>query len=286
LKTARKGEFISFSQSAFYYLTYTPSKFADMAAISSHLHSLGCSSFNKFFWRVPVHQLRSVLTFRGLENVVILKRSRSLVKNAIDDKNGIVELGSLVIVGYRLNRPSTRTRKIIQRALQRAPYFRLCPSVYALPQLKKLRSMSQASDKREMTTPGRLIDILGKLDCRVLRLSRITVLDSSMGILLVERMKVTRRARCRKLIQACKRIENSIRLQGEILSTKAFRLKLSEIKFRYRAMRTVLGFFKREMNIDVSKELVKVSKAISSCYSVLREVEDKSAVATIESPGY
>jgi hypothetical protein len=274
---------------AFCYLAYMPSENLDRTLTSSFLRSLGCNRFNKLFWRVPAQRLEDIISYRGLENVVVLKRSRNLVRQAFDCDGDIVELCSFVVIAYKSNTSSKKTRKIIQRALQRAPYFKLCPSVYAFPQLRKLKTLEYYSrikhddKKQRITTPGEFFDILNGLDCRVLTLPRMAVMNSSMCRILVERMKTARRAQCRKLIQACKNIASSISLQSGYSSTKALKLKLSEIRYRYRAIRAVLMFFKKQMNINMSKELVRVSKAIGMCIQTLRQVEEMGVVAAVKS---
>jgi hypothetical protein len=199
-------------------------------------------------------------------------------------------LGSFVVIAYRLNKPSRRIRKTVQRALQRAPYFKLCPSVYAFPQLRKTRSISRQTkngstgNRQRVVTPREFVEILTKFDARVLKLSRLVILDQLMEWDLIERMVSTRRTQCRKLAQACRSIISSARLQrSEYFSIRAHKLKLSEIKYRYRAVRAVLGFFKKEMNIDMSDELVRASRAIGSCHKALRRVEEIWASTTAKS---
>jgi hypothetical protein len=229
------------------------------------------------------------LSYRELRDVVVLKRSRNLVRPAVNCEGDIAELCSFVVIAYRSETPSKKTRKIIQRALQRAPYFKLCPSVYAFPQLRKPKALEYHAKvkhhdkKQRITTPGEFFDLLNGLDCKVLALPRMVVMNSTMSRILVERMKTTRRVQCRKLIQTCKNLETSIRLQSEYISSKTLRLKLSEVKYRYRAIRGVLSFFKKQMNIDMSKELVGASKAIGSCLRTLRQTEEMRAVAVVRS---
>nr|MDO8133426.1 hypothetical protein [Candidatus Njordarchaeum guaymaensis] len=277
---------MSSSQASFCYLAQIRPDPSRKPFVSSHLRSLGCNSFNNLFWRVPGHQLRAALSHSEMENIIVLKRSRNIVRHFIDEKKGIFELGSLMVVAFRLNMPPTKTRKVVQRALQRAPCFKLCSSVYAFPQLKILRTIGHNYGKDKITTPRGFVDVLNELGSRVIRLSRMTVLDHSMSMFLVQRMKAIRRAQCKKLVQACKNLSTLIRLQGEYFPTKTYRPRLSELKYRYRAIRTVLNFFRKEMNIDMRKELVKVSRAIGLCRKALREIEERKAVIPIKSPNY
>jgi len=274
------------NQASFYYVAQIRSDPSRKSLVSSHLHSLGCNSFNNSFWRVPAHQLRAALSHSETENIIVLKRSRNIDKHIIDEKKWIFELGSLTVVAFKLNKPSMKTRKVIQRALQRAPCFKLCSSVYAFPQLRRLRTIGHNYGRDEITTPRGFVDTLNELGSRLIRLSRIVVVDPSMSRFLVERMKAIRRAQCRKLIQACKNLSTFIRLQGEYFPTKTYRPRLSEIKYRYRAIRNVLNFFRKEMNIDMRKELAKVSRAIGHCRKTLKEIEETKAVIPIRSANY
>jgi hypothetical protein len=236
-----------------------------------------------------VQRLEDVLSYPELKDLVVLKRSRNLVRQAVNCDGDIVELCSFVVIAYKCRIPSKKARKVIQRALQRAPYFKLCPSVYAFPQLRRPRALEYYARvkhhdrKLKITTPGEFFDTLNGLDCSVLALPRMVVMNSSMCRTLVERMKTTRRVQCRKLIQSCKNIANYIHLQSEYVSSKALRLKLSEVKYRYRAIRAVLTFFRKQMNIDMSKELVRVSRAIGSCLQTFRQSEEVKTVATVKS---
>jgi ribosomal protein S15P/S13E len=250
---------------------------------------LGCRRFNNLFWQVPVPRLEDVVSYHELRDLVVLKRSRNLIRQSVNCDGDTVELCSFVVIAYKSRATSKKTRKIIQRALQRAPYFKLCPSVYAFPQLRKPKAVEYRTEvqhhdkKRKVTTPGEFFDILNGLDCNVLALPRMVVMNSSMCRILIERMKTTRRVQCRKLIQTCKDISSHIRFHGEDASSKALRLKLSEVKYRYRAIRAVLSFFKKQMNIDMSKELVRVSKAIGSCLQTFRQAEEIRAIALAKS---
>ncbi|WXG43439.1 MAG: hypothetical protein WED04_05280 [Promethearchaeati archaeon SRVP18_Atabeyarchaeia-1] len=266
---------------SFCYLACVPPKVPNGMPVSSYMRSLGCNGFNRFFWRVPTTRLRAVLSKPELANAIVFRRSRKVIGHSISECTGTVRLGSFVIIAYRLNKPSRRIRKVIQRALQRAPYFKLCPSVYAFPQLKRTSmttsqsTIGRSSKRQSITTPRELVDILNGFDARVLRLSRLVVLDQAMERELVERMVSTRKAQCRRLTESCKSIVLSAHLQrSEYLVTRALRLKLSEIKYRYRAARAVLSFLKRQMNIDMSDELFRASRAISSCRDALRSAEE------------
>jgi hypothetical protein len=211
------------------------------------------------------------------------------MRQAVNCDGDIVELCSFVVIAYKSRATSKKTRKVIQRALQRAPYFRLCPSVYAFPQLRKPKALEYRAKvrhhnkKRRVTTPGEFFDLLNELDCSVLTLPRMVVMNSSMCRILVERMKMTRRVQCRKLIQTCKHISSTMRFHSEYAFSKAFRVKLSEVKYRYRAIRAVLSFFKKQMNIDMTSELARVSKAIGSCLQTFRQAEETRAVALAKS---
>jgi hypothetical protein len=136
--------------------------------------------------------------------------------------------------------------------------------------------------KDEVTTPRGFVDTLNELGSKMIRLSRIVVLEPTMNRFLVERMKAIRRAQCRKLVQACNNLSTRIRLQGRYSPAKTYRLRFSEIKYRYRATRAVLNFFRKEMNIDMKKELAKVSAAIGLCQKTLREMEETRVTIPIE----
>lgn len=213
---------------SFCYLACVPPKVPNGMPVSSYMRSLGCNGFNRFFWRVPTTRLRAVLSKPELANAIVFRRSRKVIGHSISECTGTVRLGSFVIIAYRLNKPSRRIRKVIQRALQRAPYFKLCPSVYAFPQLKRTSmttsqsTIGRSSKRQSITTPRELVDILNGFDARVLRLSRLVVLDQAMERELVERMVSTRKAQCRRLTESCKSIVLSAHLQrSEYLVTRA-----------------------------------------------------------------
>jgi hypothetical protein len=271
------------------YIAFMPTTIQDKTLTLGYLHSLGCKRFNNLFWRVPVHRLEDVLSYGELKDLIVLKRSRNIMRQTINCDGDNVELSSFVVIAYKLKTPTKKSRKIIQRALQRAPYFKLCPSVYAFPQLRKPKPLEDKTKiqhpdkKRRMTTPGEFFDLLNEFDCNILALPRMIVMNSSMYRILIERMKTTRRVQCRKLIQTCRSISAMIRFQNEYTSSKALKLRLSEVKYRYRAIRAVLSFLKKQMNIDMTKELVAVSKAIGSCLQTIRQAEEIRAVAVARS---
>jgi hypothetical protein len=278
------------SNPSYCYLACTPSKGSGWKSISGFMHSLGCSSFNKFFWRVPISRMRAVLSHPGLSKAFVLRRSRKSVTNKVTGRCNSVQLGSMIVIAYRLGEPSRKIRKTVQRALQRAPYFRLCPSVYAFLQLrnpmeiKSQNLVGRQNNKHGVVTPRELTEILTGCNARVLRVSRLVLLNRTMNDDIVERMISTRRAQCRKLVDACKCIMSSLRLQrSEYFSVKSQKLKLCEIRYRYRAVRSVLLFFRKELGIDMSDELSRASRAISSCHEALRRIEEARALVAVES---
>jgi hypothetical protein len=277
------------SNSSSYYLACMPSKAPNVSSATSYMHSLGCSSFNRFFWRVPVCRLKTVLSRHELENAIVLRRSRSVIGHIVDGRDGLLRLGSLIVIAYRLDKPSRKVRKAVQRALQKAPCFKLCPSVYAFPQLRRTRTIrpqttvGRRGNKPSVITHREFVDILSGLGARIFRLSKLVLLDQRMERDLVEHMVSTRRTQCRKMAQACKNLVSSTHLQGgEYFSIRAQKLKLFEIKYRYRSTRAVLSFFRREMSIDLFDELVRASRAISLCHKALRSAEEMRASAAAE----
>ena len=108
----------------------------DRSALPHSLRALGCKQLHRSFWEINEENVNKVLKVLEKNQPILLRRIREIRKPRLAKNNGVLDIGSLVIVMYAT--PKEFKREKIKNILRRAPCIRLCRSVYAFSQKHSL----------------------------------------------------------------------------------------------------------------------------------------------------
>lgn len=116
-----------------FYIVYRMSREdGNRTHIVRKLRSLRCVQIHRSLWKISENQIDHVLNILKGKQTILLRRTRT-IKKAKYSKNELEELGSLVIIAYKI--PDEASRKKVINFLKMAPCIRLCRSVYAFYQM-------------------------------------------------------------------------------------------------------------------------------------------------------
>ena len=115
------------------YVAYRASKaFKDRSLIPRRLRALGCTQVRRSFWEVKEEKANTTLRALRKNQPILLNRAREIRKPRFVKEKGVSELGSLIIIAYKV--PKEVKRQKVKNFLEKAPYIRLCRAVYAFSQ--------------------------------------------------------------------------------------------------------------------------------------------------------
>ena len=119
------------------YVVYrAPRESKGRSVLPHRLKALGCRQVHRTFWEVEEEKVNRVLKALKKNQPILLKRVREIRKPRFVRNKGVSELRSLVIVMYAT--PKEARREKTKDFLMKAPYIRLCRSVYAFSQKHSL----------------------------------------------------------------------------------------------------------------------------------------------------
>ncbi len=113
-----------------FYVVYRASKeYRNRRLIPKRLKALGCRRIVGSFWEVGDEKVGDVLKVLEGNQPVLLKRLRETRKPEFDKEDKLTDFGSLVVFAYQSERKEETSK--IKKLLKKAPYIRLCRTVYA-----------------------------------------------------------------------------------------------------------------------------------------------------------
>ncbi len=232
-----------------YYVVFRASeKLKDWGRIRRRLQALGCTQVRRSFWEVGEEKENTVLRILQKNEPILLRRTREVRKPRYLKGKGIGELGSLVVIAYKV--PEEVKREKIKNFLKKAPCIRLCRSVYAFSQ-----NHSRFDKNGELVDARRFWKFIQEIDEDVKVIPRMAVVNSeSVERLLKETEKRVEReidnivGGYKRLIQRASR--------GE-MNDQHICNAVQKLKRRLATVRKVAAFYEKWLNIDLSKSLIK-----------------------------
>lgn len=239
-----------------FYIVYRASKECrGKGLISKQLESLGCRRVYGSFWEVNERRMNEVLRIVGENKAILLRRTRDVRKPKYDDEGNIVDLGSLIVLAYN---PENDGNSRVKWLLARAPYIRLCRSVYAFPQ------NSGQYGRGNIFGVSNLIAVIREHNKNAKIFSRIVIVNSSeaMGFI-VERVKLRIKRRAEKILDGYKSLMNAF-LSGQLEKRQLIE-KERRLYEEFKHLRRLAVFYEKWLKIDLVRETMKV-------YSAMRKV--------------
>jgi len=245
------------------YLVYrAPRDLKDRSLIPKRLRSLGCTPLRRSLWRVEEERLCKVLKILAENRPILLKRTREIRKPQIMKEEGIPELGSLVMVAYRL--PKDVNREKVRRLLLRTPYICLCRSVYAFPQ-----NQARLDKNGKLSDAHRFSNAIQEMGGNVRVVTRVVVANPKDAEYLLQETGERFRRRLLEIVKQCKDLYQLIYTEGS--DPYLIQKKLTELKKRYVVLKNVANFYEKWLGINLSKDLLKPYRAIKKVHHAISE---------------
>ena len=245
------------------YVVYrAPRLSKDRSVLPRRLRVLGCKQVRRSFWEVDEEKVNRVLKVLENNQPILLKRAREIRKPRFVRNKGVSDIGSLVIVMYAI--PKEAKREKLKNFLRKAPYIRLCRSVYAFSQKHSLFDKNnELVDALKFAVFVKEIREDVKVIPRVVILNRVSI----------ERLLDETRQRVENEIsdinRCCKELYNkTLEREHEV---RRIRDSLSKNRRRFMAVKKVAAFYEKWLGMDFSRSLMKTYRAVAKVNSILNK---------------
>jgi len=243
------------------YVVYrAPRESKDRSVIPHRLKALGCRKMRRSFWEVDEEKVNRVLRVLEKNQPILLKRAREIRKPRIVRDKGVFELGSLVIVMYAT--PKEAKREKIRNVLRKAPYIRLCRSVYAFSQKHSLFDKNN-----ELVDALKFTDFIKELREYVKVIPRVVIANKGSIERLLEETRQRVENEISDITRCCKELYDKA-LEGGY-EVRRMQDSLSKNKRRFVTVKKVAAFYKKWLGMDFSRSLLKAYRAVAKVNSIL-----------------
>lgn len=243
------------------YVAYrAPRESKDRSILPHRLEALGCRRVRRSFWEVDEEKVSRVLKVLERNQPILLKRVREIRKSQFVKNKEVSELGSLVIVMYAT--PKEAKREKIKTFIRKAPYIRLCRSVYAFSQKHSLFDKNN-----ELVDAQKFTDFIKGIREDVKVIPRVVIVNKSSIERLLEETRQRVENEISDINKYCKKLYNEA-LWGEH-EVRQTRDSFSKNKRRFTAVKKVAAFYEKWLGMDFSKSLMKTYRAVAKVNSIL-----------------
>jgi len=243
------------------YVVYRASRESkDRSVLPHRLKALGCRRVHRSFWEVDEEKVNRVLKVLEKNQPILLKRVREIRKPRFVRNKGVSELGSLVIVMYAT--PKEAKREKIKNFLRKAPYIRLCRSVYAFSQKHSLFDKNN-----EVVDALKFTDFIEEIREYVKVIPRVVIVNKGSIERLLEETRQRVENEISDITRCCKELYDKA-LEGEH-EARRMRVSLSKNRRRFVTVKKVAAFYKKWLGMDFSRSLMKAYRAVAKVNSIL-----------------
>ena len=179
---------------------------------------------------------------------VLLKRVREIRKPCFVKGKGVGELGSLVVIAYKV--PKEVKREKIKNILKKAPCIRLCRSVYAF-----CTEHTRFDKNRELIDARRFWEFIREIDENVAFIPRVVVVNSDSVERLLEQVKKRVEKEIDNIVRGYKGLCQKAN-RGEI-DKQYIHSELPKLKRRFVTVKKIAAFYEKWLKLDLSKSLIK-----------------------------
>jgi len=243
------------------YVVYrAPRESKDRSVLPRRLKALGCRRVHRSFWEVEEEKVNRVLKVLERNQPILLKRVREIRKPRFVRNKGVSELGSLVIVMYAT--PKEKKREKIKNFLRKAPYIRLCRSVYAFSQKHSLFDKNNG-----LVDALKFTDFIKGIREDVKVIPRVVIVNKGSTERLLEETRQRVENQISDINRCCKGLCDRA-LEGEH-EVRRVRDSLSKNRRRFMALKKVATFYEKWLGMDFSKSLMQAYRAVAKVNSIL-----------------
>ena len=243
------------------YVVYRASRESkDRSVLPHRLKALGCRQMRRSFWEVDEEKVNRVLKVLEKNQPILLKRVREIRKPRFVRNKGVSELGSLVIVMYAT--PKEEKREKIRNVLRKAPYIRLCRSVYAFSQKHSLFDKNN-----ELVDAMKFTDFIEEIREYVKVIPRVVIVNKGSIERLLEETRQRVENEISDINRCCRELYN--KALEEEHEVRRIRNLLSKNRGRFVTVKKVAAFYKKWLGMDFSRSLMKTYRAVAKVNSIL-----------------
>jgi len=243
-----------------FYVVYRASRNAkDRGTIPHELRSLGCTQIHKSLWEVEEEEVDKILRILHKNEPVILRKTREIRKPRWREENKVCDFGSLLVVAYKIPKEK---RKTINRALWKMPCIPLCRAVYAFPQKNRL------SDRENQLVTS-FLKLIKENHGNAKVISRVVIEDQTSVKKLLDEIADRIQKEASDIIASCRAL--ACKTAKEDCNTACFSKNLTDLKKRIAHLRKVIGFYKKWLRMNFSKNLLKTYRAIKRVQNVIEQ---------------
>ena len=248
-----------------YYLAYRPPKDTTQRRhLVQTLSSLGALRLHYSLWQIPRSAVRPTVSLLRGCRPIILKRSRDVVSASSRDSDRSFDLGTVVILAYRLREGSSRKRAALSRALWQSPALKIGRCLYLFPHLRASR---QARYQGSILTPLELVGLCEREQIETRCFTYLRVVYPENHELILRALAEEQTMKAERLFTASKHLFEVMRAVP--MSEVKFRKVLSAHRLRYLWLKQVVIFLRQEMGVDLRPVLKRVYGSLKSCRALL-----------------
>jgi hypothetical protein len=225
---------------------------ADRADVIKRLYDLGYVRIHR---NVLINQRKDKADessfFKNLP-IIFLRISREIHKPWINEETNTFDLGSLILVAYRLPRDE-RIQKATNRIFRRAPCFKLARSVYIFSQIRYNKYEDSV-----LQSPSTILRRMIMFGIQTIYIPKVTISNASLTKSLISELEENLSKRVQKILDDCTKLQQ--------LPKSQVNKKISELKIEIRVIRHLLLFYEKELKIthkDVNSSLRKSLRRLS-----------------------
>jgi len=226
------------------------------AEVIKQLYNLGYVRIHR---NVLINQRKNMVddsrVFKGLP-LIFLRTSRERHKLSINEESNTFDLGSLILVAYRLPRDE-KIQKATNRLFRRAPCFKLARSVYIFPQIRYDNYYDSV-----LLWPSSLLRKMIIFGVQTTYIPKVTISNTSLTKSLIEELKENLSKRTQRVLDDCVKLKQ--------LPKSQLNKKSSECRIEIRVIRHLLLFYEKELNINHKNAHNGLRKALRSL-SIVRK---------------
>lgn len=240
----------------FYVVYSVPKEYRGRGLIPKRLKALGCRHICSSFWEVNERKIDEVLKVIGENQPILLRRTRDIKRPLYDEEGNLVDFGSLIILVYN---PESDKNAKTKWLLAKAPYVRLCRSVYAFPQ-----NSDRYEKKGGVLEISNLLMLVKEHNKDAAIFSRIIIMNSGEVMnTLIERVKLRIAKKTEKILSGYRDLIDTF-YAGQV-EKKYLVEREKKLYSEFKHLRKLILFYEKWLKIDFTREMMKI-------YSVMRKI--------------
>lgn len=248
-----------------YYLAYRPPKDTrQRQTLVQTLSSLGASRLHYSLWQIPRCAVPTAVSLLRGCRPIVLKRSREVVSASLGRSEKSFDLGTVMILAYRLPAGASRKRAALSRALWQSPALKIGRCLYLFPHLRAARQLRY---RGWILSSAEVVDLCERVQIETRCFPYLRVVYPENHELIMRALMEEQSMKAERLFTASSHLLQVMRTVP--MPELKIRKVLSAYRLRYVWLKRLVVFLRQEMGVDISPVLKKVHRSLASCRALL-----------------